>query len=466
MNHRSIRFRLIAWYAGVLLLVMLGFGAFTYANLDRYMTQVLRETLSHRSEQIEEMISSAEAKADETYVGREIKNRYDPELNDKFVRVTRGDTVTYVSGSPNDHSFVPWEVPRWEGKEKTASSHIAITSAGDRLLVATRRVYTEKGDYLVEVGASTANGQQILHTLLITLLAGLSVVLVAVTLGGLYLMKRALQPVQQVMFAAQDISLYHLSRRLPELASGDEIANLTSVLNQMIARLDESFQHTVRFTADASHELRTPLTIIRGELESMLFRQGLAGETKESIEELLEEVERLGRIVENLFSLSRLDTGEAQSHRVRLDLAELVESTADQMSLLAEDKDIDVVCETLTPVEVEGDQTRLKQVVVNLLDNAVKYTPEGGKVQLIVSAENGSALLQVSDNGPGVPEAALPHIFERFYRADEARSRTIDGAGLGLSIVRSICLAHGGTVTASNHQPSGCCFTVRLPRIH
>jgi len=164
----------------------------------------------------------------------------------------------------------------------------------------------------------------------------------------------------------------------------------------------------------------------------------------------------------------RLDSGEARTQAARFDLAQLAETTAEQMCLLAEDKHIDLVYETANRVEVEGDRARLKQVVVNLLDNAIKYTPEKGRVSLAVRAQNGSAVLEVADTGSGVSESALPHLFERFYRPTTSGPREVGGAGLGLSIVQSICTAHGGTVAAANTPPHGCRFTVNchwLPRI-
>lgn len=171
------------------------------------------------------------------------------------------------------------------------------------------------------------------------------------------------------------------------------------------------------------------------------------------------------RIVEGLFALARLDTGEAQVERVRINLSALAETTSEQMCLLAEEKSIRLVCDTKKDVEVEGDRARLKQIIVNLLDNAIKYTPEGGTVSLKVMAQDSASSLEVSDTGPGIPKAALPHVFERFYRADEVHSREIDGAGLGLSIVQSICAAHGGSVTIGLPQTgSGCRVLVTLPR--
>ena len=277
-------------------------------------------------------------------------------------------------------------------------------------------------------------------------------------------MSRALSPVGNITVAAQEITLRDLRRRLPVPDTRDEIADLSVVLNRMIARLQESFENVSRFTADASHELRTPLTIIRGELEGIISRARVNDDVRSALGSLLEEVERLVTIVQRLFALSRLDAGEAQSERLKVNLAELVETTVDQMSLLTEEKRISLRCLTKEAVEVEGDPTRLKQVIVNLLDNAIKYTPDGGEIELAVWSGNGTAFIEIKDTGPGIPEAAVPHVFERFYRADEVHSRDIEGAGLGLAIVQSIAVAHGGSVSVNSAPDHGCRVTVSLPR--
>jgi signal transduction histidine kinase len=250
---------------------------------------------------------------------------------------------------------------------------------------------------------------------------------------------------------------------LPVVETGDEIASLSKTLNQMICRLDESFQSINRFTADASHELRTPLTIIRGELETWLLDKSLSNNVRETIYSLVEETENLSKIVECLLSLSRLDAGSAQMERVRLNLADLVSTTTDQMAPLADEKHVTLTSRAHGLVEVEGDRVRLKQVVVNLLDNAIKYTPEGGRVTVGVNVSDRRAQLEISDTGPGISDRDLPHVFERFFRADRIRLGTIEGIGLGLSIVQSICTAHGGVVKAENHANGGCRFIVKLP---
>jgi len=277
------------------------------------------------------------------------------------------------------------------------------------------------------------------------------------------LVRRSLAPVVHIIKSAENITLRNLNDRLPVSNTGDELEQLSISLNNMIERLDHSFQQTQRFLADASHELRTPLTVLHGELEELVETNSDKLDVRKTSGSALEEVQRLKKIVEALFALSRLDAGEAQEESVPVDLSTLVTTTAEQMCLLAEDKKIDIAPHCSENVFVKGDRSRLKQVVVNLLDNAIKYTPEGGRIEINLAVREGKALLQVSDNGIGIPGEALPHVFERFFRADKARSRDMGGAGLGLSIVKSICAAHQGRVEVQSQEGKGSQFLVELP---
>jgi signal transduction histidine kinase len=216
--------------------------------------------------------------------------------------------------------------------------------------------------------------------------------------------------------------------------------------------------------ADASHEMRTPLTIIRGELESVVRDSHLSKDAQDSLGSVLEEVESLTKIVDKLFAIARLDAGEVQPKWTQFDFSKLAANTAEQMMLVAEDKNISLSSEALKPVAVKGDRSRLKQVIINLLDNAIKYTPPGGSVRLSVKETETKAVLEVADTGIGIPQKELPHIFERFFRVDKARSRELGGAGLGLSIVKSICTAHGGTVLVESVEGQGSRFKVELPK--
>ena len=464
MNTRSIRFRLISRFAALLLLVMLAFGIFTYWSVRRYVVDVIGASMTHRAKQIAQTLLGP-GEIDEGNVATEIELRYAPELNDRFIRITRPDgRVLYCSRNPADRSFTPSNVPQPPAQTVRAALHEEPLRGEAKMLIATIPHSTGRGDYLVEAGTSLASAERVLSVLLWTLAAGLLVIVTLAVFGGWSLMNRALSPVGNITVAAQDITLRDLRRRLPVPDTRDEIADLSVVLNQMIARLQESFENVSRFTADASHELRTPLTIIRGELEGIISRARVNDDIRSALGSLLEEVERLVTIVQRLFALSRLDAGEAQSERLKVNLAKLVETTVDQMSLLTEEKRISLRCLTNEAVEVDGDPTRLKQVIVNLLDNAIKYTPEGGEIELAVWSGNGTAFIEIKDTGPGIPEAAVPHVFERFYRADEVHSRDIEGAGLGLAIVQSIASAHGGSVSVTNAPDRGCRVTVTLPR--
>jgi signal transduction histidine kinase len=231
-----------------------------------------------------------------------------------------------------------------------------------------------------------------------------------------------------------------------------------------LAPVEQSRRRQFEFTADASHELRTPLTVLRSELESLAHNPPPASDPYERLGSLLQPVERLSKTVERLFALSRLDAGEAQTEWIEIDLGELVATTADQMLLLAADKGITVTCEAQGRVLVSGDRSRLKQVVVNLLDNAIKYTPANGAVHLRVTAAEGRVVLSVEDSGVGIPAEALPHVFERFYRVDTTRSDDTGGAGLGLAIVKTICDAHGAAVRVASALGRGSAFHVTFPR--
>jgi heavy metal sensor kinase len=298
---------------------------------------------------------------------------------------------------------------------------------------------------------------------LMMLAVGLPVAVGVAVAGGFVLVRRSLVPVERIAVKAEEITQHNLSERLPLVHSGDELERLVVSLNHMIARLEAAMLGSKQFVADASHELRTPLTVMRGELESLAQDPILGRETRESLGSVLEEVERLAKIVESLFALSRLDAGEAHAEWVRFDLAELAATTAEQMGLLATDKQVRVECDSTPGVTVQGDRARLKQVIVNLLDNAIKYTPAGGQVRLRVHREAGFGILEVSDDGIGIPPEALPHVFKRFFRVDVSRSRQQGGAGLGLAIVKSICTAHGAQVEVSSRAGGGSTFRVRQP---
>jgi len=455
---RSITFRLVAWHAGISLLVCAGFGLYTYFGLSYFLRLARTDTLERRAREIAAILATHVGREGEPYTIDLIKTGYAPEHNDRFIRIRRPDgTLLYLSGTPSDRAFNPATVPLLPGTDDGRP-----VTLGNLLFVQSSAVVDGRR-YLVDCGGSKLPDSQVLRGFLVMLGFGVPLILLVVVAGGAVLVRQALRPVRRIIDGAKAITSSNLGQRLPVARTSDEIEHLSVVLNQMIARLEEALQHSQRFSADASHELRTPLTIMRVELESIGQETLLDPAIREKIASILEETDRMGKMVEGLLAISRLDTGEAVINVTRFDLATLVAATAEQIALIAEEKHIAIHCLATEPVEVVGDRFRLQQVIVNLLDNAIKYSPSGGRILLDTSTARGEALLEVTDAGPGIPPEALPHVFERFFRADSVRTHSVNGTGLGLSIVRSICLAHGGSVAAGNRPEGGCRITVRLP---
>ncbi len=465
MNPRSISFRLVAWHAGLLTVIFMLLCALLYLDLRHFLENDLRQTQARRARQIANTLLIHVRQTGETAVATQAKDWYEPEVNDRFIRITRADgTLVYVSGPPKDNSFDPAEIPICPLPKETEFSSKLKMSGGNTLLIAALNFKSSGNpDYLVEFGALLDPVETMLDHVFLQLAFGLPLAVIIITAGGYLLVRRALTPVEQITRAAERITQHNLSERLPVSSTGDQLEHLSVALNRMITRLDDAFQNSKRLVADASHDLRTPLTILRGELESFAEDARLNAELRARAGSMLEEIVHLSKIVEQLFTLSRLDAGEAQAEWAGFDLSELARTTAEQMSLLAEDKSVAITCDAGERMPVKGSRVRLKQVIVNLLDNAIKYTPAKGAIQLRVLAVNGHAVMEVEDNGIGVPSNALPHIFERFYRADAARSVGSESAGLGLAIVKSICAAHGADVEAQSTVGRGSCFRVKVP---
>jgi heavy metal sensor kinase len=463
MNARSLSFRLVAWYAGVLTGVFVLLGLLTFLFLRHYLEANLLDTQARRARQIAGTLVAQARRESEAILRNQVEQLYSPELNDRFIRISRADgQVVYASGMPRSGLFEPAQVPAISGDFLKGAARKVPLAGGSLLIAAVPATGGDGTLYRVEVGISAASAEDTLAQVLAMLAVGLPVAVAVAVAGGFILVRQALEPVERMAVKAQEITQHNLSERLPVVRSGDELERLAISLNHMISRLEDALRGSKQLVADASHELRTPLTVMRGELEGLAQDGRLARETREALGSVLEEVERLAEIVESLFSLSRLDAGEADAWQ-RFDLAELAATTAEQMSLLATDKNIRVQCESMPGVTVRGDRARLKQVIVNLLDNAIKYTPRGGQVTLRVRSDGADAVLDVSDTGIGIPAEALPHVFKRFFRVDESRSREQGGAGLGLSIVKSICAAHGAEVEVLSTPGAGSTFRVRQP---
>jgi heavy metal sensor kinase len=466
MNHRSLAFRLALWYTLLLSATFALVGIGMFYGLQQYLRSSLRDSLRRRSVQVEQILDQSQPDISNAEISDAINTRVSPEFNNRFVRVTREPaTLAYRSGPPADRSFDPKAVPpiaaEWLNSGVVRRT---VTVQAQRLMVSATRIEAPSGRYLIELGSSLALIDALQDRLLALLGLLLPALVVCAAGGGYLLVTWALRPVDRMSQTAEQMSMNNLEARLPVVPTGDALQRLSLSLNHMLKRLRDSVQNSRRFLADASHELRTPLTVVKGELQEIVAGVSVQGEVRERIGSVLEEVARLEHLVSGLLALSRFDAGEAQLEWSEVDLAALGESTSEQMRLIAEDRGVELECSTLEPTVVRGDRGRLKQVIVNLLDNAIRFTPRGGTVVVRTARDDLYSILEVHDTGIGIPTAALPHVFERFFRVDEARSREDGGAGLGLSIANSICLAHGAQIEVESEVGSGSCFRVVFPR--
>ena len=458
-SKRSIRSQLISLYVALLSLIFICFGAYIYWGFQAYLLHSLDQTLDRRAQQIASTILAELPSRGIDYVANEIQARYSPELNERVIRITDADR-RIVYASKNAASLRPISATL-EGR-----THRDEKGAGAKLRVVVLPYALPDGRaYTVEVGAPEAPIENALRGLMVMLAVGFLVLLGIAIAGSYSLLSRTLRPVDEIVRAAEGITYKNLSERLPVPRTGDEFERISEALNRMIQRLDEAFQIATRFSGDASHELRTPLTVIRGEMESLLEESSHSDDTRQRLGEILVEMERLAWIVEGLLLVSRLESGEARGEVRTLDLGVHTGLVADQMEPLAEEKEIGLRRNLAPGVYVVGDEVRLKQVVVNLLDNAIKYTPLGGTITVTVSSLSDKARLEVSDTGIGISENAQRHVFERFFRSEEARSSQIEGTGLGLAIVHSIVEAHQGSISITSAGGKGSSFVVTLPQI-
>ncbi len=460
---RPIRVRLTLWYVLLLTGVLLAFSAALYLALRLSLYEDLDDALRNGATLVADALQT-DAQGQLTLGSGQPLLWGDPKEGEHFWRVldAAGQTVVQTGVSEVDAPAVE-------------SGILAQTLAGREIFQTMRmrtgpmRVYTqpvERGSAgVVQVGLSLGDVNETLAALRWALLLILPVTLVAASGGGFLLAGRALRPVDRITRAAQSISAHDLSQRLDLDLPDDELGRLARTFDSMIARLDEAFRRQRRFTADASHELRTPLTIIKGDLSLALARPRDADYYHNVLTEVDEEVDQMSRLVDRLLALARADAEGIVIHRQTVNLGVLLADLVEQTRPLAEARGLTLAAQIAPDLAASVDPDAVTQIVLNLLDNAIKYTASG-RVRLSAHLANdrgGEIQIAVSDSGPGIPAEHLPHIFERFYRVDQARSREMGGAGLGLAIARELARAHGGDVAVHSVPGEGSTFTVHLP---
>ena len=501
----SVRARLTVWYTGVLALVLIVFALISYLFLSRTLTQRTDDALAEMGRAFAETLlaEQRELEARDTNAPRDDQGQAAPASPDaaaleaaseyrfKDYQFIIYDEARRIVAASSGFTVEQQEAnsPLWtsppiasglarlldaRAAQEGSTVYATLDNGEDNFRALARKLKSGDRSYILVVLRPLDEQEDLLEGAGGALLVAVPLALALASLGGYFLARKSLAPVVAMSETAARIGASNLHERLPVVNERDELGRLARVFNKLLGRLDESFEQQRRFMADASHELRTPVAIVRGESEVSLSRdERVAADYRESLAIVHDEGRRLTRIVEDLFTLARADAGQ---HPLRLNdfyLDETVFECAHAVRTLAAGRGVSIETDAPREMPFRGDEELIRRMLLNLLDNAIKYTPRGGHVAVKCEARGSDYVLSVSDTGAGIPAEAQAHIFERFYRADKARSReervdgTIaangSGAGLGLSIARLVAEAHKGRLELLNSNEAGSVFVATLP---
>lgn len=459
MKQFSIRWRLTLWYGATLGVLL---AVFSISLLVLTRQQLLARTDAALREELQELALEVQlAKTNSEFTEHLQARFYQHDIYDFLVSdsqglvlfASSGLSATQVQGLlPSDMSEA-WQYSTQELGD-AGSFRIARTVADG-----------PRGRNVVQAVTPLKPLFEEMRTLQL-LIAVLLPFGVAVALaGGHFLAVRALSPVEQIVRVAESITISGLDRRIEVANPHDELGHLATTLNTLIARLERAVDEIRRFTADASHELRTPLAVLRSEAESALRKLRTAEEYEQTLKVVVDEATRLGCLADQLLSLSRQDAGisECRLELVRIDA--LLLDVVDLLRPLTESRGVQLNATDIEPCEIHGDDVRLSQAFFNVVDNAIKYTAQGGAVDIRCNVANGTAVIVVSDTGIGIPPEHMGRVFDRFYRVDASRHSLTGGAGLGLAIARTAVLAHQGEIALQSELGIGTSVTIHLPGV-
>lgn len=453
MKAIPIRKQLTAWYFLIVAAALIGFAIFALAVMRQSIYSTVDEQLEDRARALQSLIADSGAAG----VTDELQKRGE---------LQSGSQLFQVSDS-SGHFLYRSRVMQQLGVPAARPDQLQVESAeynGLPLRMMTTTAVAGNLTLVVQVAEPMDDFLEAVERFRTAMLLGIPVLLLAAAAGGYWMSIRAMRPVQEITRAAQAITPQDLSQRVAVPRTGDELQHLAETLNNMLHRIETAVVRITQFTADASHELRTPIALIRTRAEVTLDNPRTNDQYRYALREVLAESERTSALIENLMLLARSDTGTEVLDFQRTDLSALVRDVCSQAQTLAEAKQLKWKAAILeASIWMHGDAQSLRRLLLILIDNAVKYTPHGGSVSLTVRSFGNYAEIEVQDTGIGISEADLPHIFERFYRADKARSRDQGGTGLGLSIGRWIADSHGGDIRVESSARAGSTFLVRLP---
>lgn len=458
---RSISFRLTCWFSGIFLAGFVAFGIAMYLDLALQLSLGRDRTLSRRAIRCYDLLRATQKRsAERRYSKLEEFTDAMPEGNLILVYDERG---VRIYADPQSPPTFPWPT--------------VISSSGDRwenrvfesrlYRVLTRNVSVGSHSMTIQVGGQLEDNRQLMGRFQAGLEAATPVLLIVSAFCGYLVSRRALHPVDRLIAGVRSISANDLSARLVVNPTGDELQRLAETCNDMLARLESAVSRINEFTADASHELRSPISFVRTVSEFALQRYALDAETREAFEDILAETIEAGALLEDMLTLARADEGRLTVNPGPLDLSELLDEVCEKVAALTSAKHQKFTMQILLPrpVVIDGDRPSLRRMFWALLDNAVKYTAEGGRIGVVVENHGSGVVVGIQDNGIGIPKETLPRIFERFYRGDPSRGLA-GGTGLGLAIVRWIADAHHATISVESKPGEGTTFRVQFNSRH
>lgn len=457
MNRLSIRWRMSLWYSAVLAAILAIFGISVYLLMQRGLQNRTNKSLAVQMAVLEDQLTRFRQSSEiRDWLQRQYTRH--PAFD---VQVTAADGSIWLRGDRISNASLPAMKASTAGK-KGVFHNFSVDDLG-RFRMLSRQIDGPDAPLLVQVACSLEeNDKQLGELLAILLLVGLAAV--GCSLGGGYVLARqAFAPVERMAATADEITARRLDRRLDAPNPSDELGRLARTLNGMIGRLERSFEEVRRFTADAAHELRTPLAILRNEAEVALRVPRDSEQYRDCLEDMLEEIDHLTRLSDALLYLFREDAGLGVVARDPVDLQEIVRQVADHMRVVAAEKHQELSVDAPSPCWVMGNSEQLRRLLFNLLENAIKFTPNGGRIEVRVENRGEQACITVCDSGAGIAPEHLPRILDRFYRVDSARSRRTGGNGLGLSISKSIVETHQGTIDVKSQPSAGTQVTVTFP---
>jgi heavy metal sensor kinase len=455
-----IRLRLAAWYFAVLAIVLSAFGVSAYLAMRHSIRQTVDEELQIRAEGVHQLIERNVQRGAKGDLPEGLREHTELRAGGALLQVADGEgNWLYRSKVMSDYG-----VPRFSPASPKITEYVGNDVP---LRIWNQAVNVGGENYYIQSAFEMDDFYDALYHFELLLYIAIPSLLICAALGGYWISTRALAPVDQITKMARTISAQNLSSRLIVPNTGDELQRLSETLNGMLDRLEASFKKITQFTADASHELRTPVAVMRTRAELSLRKARSADEYRDVISEVLAELEKTSGLIEQLMFLARADSGSETLNFTNTNVTEVLREACHQGSALAEAKQIGFH-EQIAPdsMWIRGDASSLRRLFLILIDNAVKYTPANGQVEVSLQRNNGYAIAQVKDTGIGIAESDLPNVFERFYRADKARTRELGGVGLGLSIGRWITEVHSGTIEVQSAPGRGSVFQIRLPIAH